>query len=479
MADLLNVVARMRALEQGQAVRIVSQRQVLIQPGAQILTMLSMAGEDTSVHAVAVGRLGVAPRIKVVADPRRRDDQYELLRWLLPHFETYYAQCRAEGTFPQIWVSSDGALGHLDTLADRLRFTDDQQVQRLGELWTYAGERSPIAGQQALISATSALTAHFATGQQETEDEHLGALLTWIEPPPGRDIFAAVAMAEQQPMGAKTDPRFDADELQPAVASFNKARKDNDVRAQDFHAGRIQQMMEGVIRPIYTATQKGMAILSDPRWQHNAALVSLGEQEASNFARFMEARDEGHRLPYHDSAKAAAFKIVARERTVDNVEAAFVRHDHAARERGAESGTVLRGTLVDRQKVRLAPRIFETRMVLSTAQDSLHLRAGDELWHLDDPKLCIRVTEVERRGPISWVSAIVDKGKRAALQLDIGNVLDLGPENPDWGATVREFAQMHTRLASAPWTHAEVVPPATPSSRPRPNDLLAAVERLV
>ena len=61
------------------------------------------------------------PQIKVVADPRRRDDQYELLRWLLPYFETYYAQCRAEGTFPQFWVSSEGALGHLDTLADRLR----------------------------------------------------------------------------------------------------------------------------------------------------------------------------------------------------------------------------------------------------------------------------------------------------------------------------------------------------------------------
>lgn len=479
MADLLNVAARMRALEQGQAVRIVSQRQVLIRPHARIVTMLSMAGEDTSVQAVALGRLGVAPLVKVVADPRRRDDQYELLRWLLPHFEEYYAQCRADGMFPQLWVSSEGALGHLDTLADRLRFTDDPQVQRLGELWTFAGERSPIAGQQALISATTALRAHFATGQQETEDEHLGALLTWIEPPAGRDILAAVAMAEKQPMGAKTDPRFDAEELQPAVELFNKARKDNDVRAQDLHSGRIRQMIEGVIRPIYTATQRAMAILSQPRWHENPALAALGDEEASQFVRFMQARDEGHRLPYHDSAKAAAFKIVARERTVDNVEAAFIRHDRAARERGVESGTVLRGTIVDRQKQRLAPRQFEIRMVLSTPQDSLHLRAGDELWHLDDPKLCIRIAGVERRGPFSWVRAIVEHGKRAALVLDIGEVLDFGPENPDWGATAREFAQMSTRLALAPWTHAEVVPVATPSTRLRPNDLLAAVERLV
>ncbi|MEQ1941295.1 hypothetical protein ABMA32_02605 [Mesorhizobium sp. VNQ89] len=479
MADLLAVVARMRALEKGEAVPIVSQSQVIIQPHARIVTMLSMAGEDTSVHAVAIGRQGVAPQIKVAPDPRRRDDQYELLLWLLPQFEDYYAWCRAEGTFPQIWVSSDGALGHLDTLADRLRFTEDTQVKRLGELWTYAGERSPIAGQQALISATTALRAHYATGQQDTEDEHLGALLTWIDPPAGRDILAAVAMAETQPMGAKTDPSFDAAELQPAVALFNKARQDGDVRAEAFHAGRIQQMLETVIRPIYAATQRAMAILDRPRWKANAALDILGRQEAAHFARFMQNRDAGYRLPYNDSAKAAAFKIVARERAVDNVEAASIRHDRAARERGAESGRVLRGTIVGRDKVKLAPYTFETRMVLSTPQESLHLRAGEEIWNLDDPKLCLRVTGIERRGPFSWVSGIVEKGKKAALLLNIGDVVDLGPHDPDWDASIREFAQMSTRLAVPPWTHSEVMPPPVPSTRPRPNDLLAAVERMV
>lgn len=479
MADLFNVVARMRALDEGQAVPIVSQRQVLIQPHARIVTMLSMAGEDTSVHAVAIGGVGVAPQIRVASDPRRRDDQYELLRWLLPQFEDYYARCLADGTFPQIWVSSDGALGHLDTLADRLRFTDDADIKRLGELWTYAGERSPIAGQQALISATAALRAHFATGQQETEDEHLGALLTWIQPPAGRDILAAVAMAEEQPMGAKTDPGFDTAQLQPEVALFNKARQANDTGAQQFHAGRIQQMLETVIRPIYTATQRAMAILQQPRWKQSAVLDALGKQEAADFAQFMQNRADGYRLPYNDSPKAAAFKIVARERTVSNVEAAFIRHDHAARERGAESGKVLRGTLVERDKVKLAPRKFETRLVLTTPQESLHLRAGDKIWNLDDPKLCLRVTDVARRGPFSFVSGVVQHGMRAALLLDIGTVLDLGPENPDWGASAREFAQMGTRLAAQPWTHSDAMPAATPSTRPRPNDLLADVERMV
>jgi hypothetical protein len=201
MADLLHVAARLRALQNSEAVPIVSQRQAVIQPHAKILTLLSMAGEDTSVHAAAFGGFGEAAQVFVVADPRRRDDQNALLRALLPLFETYYAQCRVDGTFPQIWVSSAGAVGHLDTLADRLRFTDEPEMRRLGELWTYAGERSPVLGQQALISASGALRLHYATGQQETEDEHLLTLLTWIEPPRGRDIFAAVAAAEKRPWG--------------------------------------------------------------------------------------------------------------------------------------------------------------------------------------------------------------------------------------------------------------------------------------
>lgn len=479
MADLLNVVACMRALERGQAIPIVSQRQVLIQPHAHIVTMLSMAGEDTSVQAAAIGRLGTAPMINVVSDPRRRDDQYALLRWVLPHFEEYYARCRADGTFPQIWVSSDGALGHLDTLADRLRFTDDAEVKRLGELWTYAGERSPIAGQQALISATFALRAHFATGQQEAEDEHLGALLTWIDPPPGRDILAAVAMSEKQPMAAKTDPRFDADHLQPAVEDFNKARRENNLPAQNIHARRIEQMIEGVIRPIHAATQRAMAILSEPRWRNNPALADLGEEEAAQFAQFMQSRDQGYRLPYNDSAKAAAFKIVARERAVDNVEAVSIRHDRAARERGVESGIVLRGTVIDCRKIRLAPRSFETRMELSTHQNILHLRRGDDICDLDNPKLRIRVVDVQRRGPFSVVRAVVETGKKAALLLDSGSALDFGPKPPDPSMTALEFTVMSTRLATPPWTHTEAMPTAAPSTRPRPDDLLSAVERLI
>lgn len=475
MADLLHVAARLRALENGQAVPIVSQRQVVIQPHAKILTLISMAGEDTSVHAAAYGQFGEPARVFVIVDPRRRDDQNALLRKLLPLFEAYYAQCRADGTFPQIWVSSAGALGHLDTLADRLRFTDEPEIRRLGELWTYAGERSPVAGQQALMNASGALRLHYATGQQESEDEHLLTLLTWIEPPRGRDIFAAVAAAEETPMGVKTDPGFDSSRLQPAISDFHKASSDAE-RAH--HRTRIQHMLEGVIRPIYTATQRAIAILSHARWGDNPALEDLAQQESEEFERFMQARDAGFFLPYHDSPKAGAMKIAARERAVTNVEAGMLRHDTAARERGVVKGSVLRGQLVGVHEHHLGPRLYEYDLVLSSHQDSLHLRRGDELWLLDGVNLSIEITEIERRGLFTWVTGRVGTGKRAAKNMTAGPTLEFGPGAPDWPGVGRALARMGTRLTNPPWTHGEALPPLNPSTRPRPANLRAAIEDL-
>lgn len=475
MADLIHVAARLRALQRGQAVPIVSQRQIVIQPHARILTLLAMAGEDTSVHAAALGRFGEPAQIIVVADPRRRDDQNDLLRRLLPHFEDYYAECRAAETFPQIWVSSAGALGHLDTLADRLRFTDEPDIQRLGTLWTYAGERSPVAGQQALIGASGALRLHFATGQQEAEDEHLGSLLTWIEPPPGRDIFAAVATAEGQPMGVKTDPHFDRSTLQPAIEDFHKASVPGEIA---FHQARIQQMLEGVIRPIYTATQRAIGLLSAPRWQPNPALDELADQEAREFQRFMTARDEGHFLPYRDSPKAGAIKIVAREKAVSNLEAGMLRHDHAAREKGVVSGSVLRAQVADITEERIRPRLFEYRFMLTSHQDSLHLRTGDVLCTLDGPKVALRIDEVERRGPLTWVTGTVVDGKNAVKRMSPGGILDFGPGAPKWHRLGSELGQMSTRLINPPWTHGDMLPTASPTTRPMPANVLAVVETL-
>src|SRR5207244_8294292 len=153
------------------------------------------------------GRVGQPPRILSVPNPRRRDKQFDLFGTLGADLESWFEQCRRSGTFPQIWVSSGAAAEHLDLLADRLRYNCvNANVKRFGELLSYATGRAPLAGQQALLTATGALKVHWSSGQQAAEDEHLGALLAWIDPPAGVPVLDAVAAAERVPRGVKTDP---------------------------------------------------------------------------------------------------------------------------------------------------------------------------------------------------------------------------------------------------------------------------------
>src|SRR3712207_5468178 len=96
-------------------------------------------------------------------------------------------------------VPSQAVGPHLDLLATRVRAVQPVDeasapakeqavyagVRLLGALLSYYAQRLPIEGQKALVVATTALQAIWATGQQPSEDEHLGAVLTWIDPPAG------------------------------------------------------------------------------------------------------------------------------------------------------------------------------------------------------------------------------------------------------------------------------------------------------
>ena len=125
MAGELDLVARLLAYEGGRAVRIATHQQVAIRSDALVLCPVAMAGEDTTVHIVAVGRIDGAPEIYCVPDPRVRDDEYELFAWLGGHIEQHFEARRRAGEYPQIWVSSGAVADHLDTLADRLRYNHE------------------------------------------------------------------------------------------------------------------------------------------------------------------------------------------------------------------------------------------------------------------------------------------------------------------------------------------------------------------
>lgn len=480
MADIIKLVARLRAIEAGRAVRVASHLQMAIQPHALVICPLAMAGEDTTIHAVAIGEIGVAPQIRVVPDPRVRDDQYELVLWLGAIIEAYYQRCRAVGVFPQIWASSGAAAGHLDVLADRLRFVrDNAPVQRVGALLTYATERYPIAGQQALMTMTGALSAHYATGQQEGEDEHLGTLLVWIEPPADGDIRRAVVAAEREVMGVKTDPDFDRDTLQPLISAYHRTLKGGASAAQmQLRIAAIENELIPIVTRIYDATQRGFDFLRG-QFASSGLLTDLVQREADSFENFMQARDDGLPLPYRDTPKAGAFKMAEREHAAQSMKSGAIYGDSFARAQACLSGVILVGLVRDVTATKV-PRKTVHRFVVETKQSNLHMRQGEELAWLGDVRLKCVIEGVDRQGDASRVSMRISAGMKCVGAPQDGVHIELGPSPPDWSQLLRERAKMRDRLATTPWTHSRdaAPPPQAAHEAPAPADLLAAIEAL-
>lgn len=481
MASELDLLTRLLAYRDGRAYPRASHRQVAIRPDALVLCPLAMAGEDTTIHVVAYGPVAGPARVLCVPDPRRRDDQYRLFGALGADIEAYYQRCRDAAGFPQLLVSAAPVAAQLDTLADRLRYNRlDPAVRRFGELLSYATGRLPVAGQQALLTATGALKLHWATGQQEAEDEHLGALLTWLEPPAGRSVLAAVAAAELEPMGAKTDPTFDRDVLVPLVAAYNEAvRKGASATELRARARLIRYALAPVVRRIYDATQRAIALLQRSGLPPLPDLAAMEAREAAEFESFMRGRDAGFPLALRDRPKAAAFGLAGREEAAETVEAAVLLGDRVARASGRLSGRVLLGEVENPRTVRAAPRRFVARFEVRSRQRVLHLRRRDELCWVDDPRLRVLVEDVRREGRATRVFLRVTAGRQAVGLPPAGATREFVEKVPRWDDIWRVRGHLKTVLAVTPWTHTDgAVPAPAPPARQAPPDPLTALEAL-
>lgn len=481
MALDLKLLARLRAYQLGRAQRYATNIKVAIQSHALVVAPIAMAGEDTTIHAVACGRLGDAPVVMTVPDPRLRDDQYRLFEDLGELVQAYFDDCHKAGDYPQIIVSSSAAVGHLSTLADRLRFNkDNARVRRFGELITYVTDRHPYAGQQALITATEALRLHFATGQDEGEDEHLLALLTWIAPPANRNVLAAVAVAELVPMGVKTNPEFDKSMLAPLVGAYNEARRAGASPVElSRRADLIRRQLEPVVTRIYQATRRAITLLASLGLPPLSDLSDLECRERSEFENFMLSRSAGFHIPLKDSPKRAAFGIAAREDAVENYESASLLGDGVKRAQARLDGRILVGVVETPRREKLGPRRFAYRFNLRSVQRSLHCRVRDELCLVADPRLRVVVTEIHRDEFGVLISLEVNSGQRAVGLPESGEQIELVDQVPDWDRLQQGRMFLKARLAETPWTHlGGEIPSARPERHPVPPDLLAAVERL-
>lgn len=375
--SLISTIARLEAVSTGRAQPAATVRHRHLSDRPLVFVPLTTAGEAGAPLGALVGTDRDAPHLLVVPQPRDRDLRFaflsELADVVLPYLDAYADAVEAaerNETDPetgkrvkvevelcadagQLIVPSRSGIDFVRLLGRSMRFrrTAEQdpeapypappRVPLLGRWLTHFGERARVPGSSLLLAMTDVLARHWATGQSTLEDQHLGALLAWIDPPDGRTGAEAALRAELArdaqgqllcpPAGPATDPAFDNKLLAPAIERYDRARTalaaaedglEADDRLGDLTAAEreIRALVESRTRPTWDAVWRGLDLLR--------ALPEAGRVEE----RWTRDRWSftGHRdrvvageppQPRRDDAVTAANKLAAREREQARLEA--------------------------------------------------------------------------------------------------------------------------------------------------------------
>ncbi|MEJ8657470.1 hypothetical protein [Streptomyces sp. MS1.AVA.4] len=431
--SLISTLARLEAVERGRAQPLATVRHRHLSARPLVFVPLTTAGEAGAPLGALVGTEREAPRLLTVAQPRDRDLRFaflsELAEAVLPYLDGYAddvepaernetdpetgkrvkVEVELCADAPQLIVPSRPGVDFVRLLGRSMRFrrTAEQdpdtpypappRVPLLGRWLTHYGERARVPGSSLLLAMTDLLGRHWATGQSHLEDQHLGALLAWIDPPEGTSGAEAALRAEVgrdregqlvcPPAGPATDPAFDNRLLSPAIERHDRARQAlaaaEDGAAADEQLGRlstaereIRTLLAGVLRPTWDAVWQGLDLLRE---------LPEGPRAADRWTRdrwsFTGHRDRVRAgeppQPRRDDAVTAAQKLAARETAQAQLEAQEALDDPlvlAGRRLAGEAfvGEVTDVTMAWSESKRPSPRPLLT----VRTHDRPHLGAG-------------------------------------------------------------------------------------------------------
>lgn len=515
--SLISTLARLEAVESGRARPLATVRHRRISDEPLVLVPLTTAGEAGAPLGALVGTDRDAPRLLTVAQPRDRDLRFaflgELAEAVLPCLDAYAdvvepaarnetdpetgKRVKVEVELcvdaPQLIVPSRPGIDFVRLLGRSMRFRrtaeDDPdtpypappRVPLLGRWLTHYGERARVPGSSLLLATTDLLNRHWATGQSGLEDQHLGALLSWIDPPEGASGAEAALRAELDrdrggqlrcpPAGPATDPAFDNRLLAPAIDGYDRARQalsaaEDGPGAEEQLARltaaerEIRELLTGVMRPTWDAVWRGLDLLR---------ALPEGERVADRWTRdrwsFTGHRDRVRAgeppQPRRDDAVTAAQKLASRETAQAQLEAQEALDDPlvlAGRRLSGEAflSEVTEVVMAYSESKRPSPRPLLT----VRTDDRPHLGAGVKVFRSLDGKpqsaefvrsgesgdsadgadgvLVLRLTDRMGRGKEPAPGSVPDKGDRIAWTLFEHDQRG-GPKLPDPEET--------------PWTH--------------------------
>ncbi|MEV6940967.1 hypothetical protein AB0N07_02915 [Streptomyces sp. NPDC051172] len=507
--SLISTLARLEAVRTGRAQAAATVRHRHLSERPLVFVPLTTAGEAGAPLGALVGTERDAPRLLAVPQPRDRDLRFtflaELADVVLPYLDAYAQDVEAAernetdpetgkrvkvevelcADAPQLIVPSPAGVDFVRLLGRSMRFrrTAEQdpeapypappRVPLLGRWLTHFGERARVPGSSLLLAMTGVLALHWATGQSTLEDQHLGALLAWIDPPEGSTGAEAALHAELArdakgqllcpPAGPATDPAFDNKLLAPAIERYDRARTALAVAEDGLEAdGRLGELTaaEREIRelvlsrtlPTWEKVWRGLDLLR--------ALPDGGHVEE----RWTRDRWSftGHRdrivageppQPRRDDAVTAANKLAAREREQARLEAQEALDDPLVMAGRRLSGEAFAGEVTDvvmaySEGKRPSPR----PLVTVRTEDRPHLGERVKVYHSLGGKpqaaefvgreaedlLVLRIVDKMGRGKEPEAGSVPEKGDRLCFTL-FEHEQRGGPKLPDPEET--------------PWTH--------------------------
>ncbi|MFG2883899.1 hypothetical protein ACGFYV_16645 [Streptomyces sp. NPDC048297] len=375
--SLIATLARLEAVSTGRAQPAATVRHRRLSGRPLVFVPLTTAGEAGAPLGALVGTDRDAPRLLVVPQPRDRDLRFAFLADLadvvLPYIDSYAQDVEAAertetdpetgkrvkvevelcADAPQLIVPSRAGLDHVRLLGRSTRFrrTAEQdpeaphpappRVPLLGRWLTHYGERARVPGSSLLLALTEVLSRHWATGQSSLEDQHLGALLAWIDPPAGSTGAEAAQRAELArdaggqllcpPAGPATDPAFDNKLLAPAIERYDRARgalaaAEDALEAEDRLAAltaaerEIRALVESRTRPTWDAVWRGLDLLR--ALPEGAHVEERWTRDRWSFTGHRDRVVAGEPpQPRRDDAVTAANKLATREREQARLEA--------------------------------------------------------------------------------------------------------------------------------------------------------------
>jgi hypothetical protein len=484
----LTSLARAIAAEREIAQPISTVRHLHISQRPLVFIPLALAGEAGAPLAAMVGADPAKPALLVVPEPRDRDQRFafaaELAGVILTHIGGYLAveeptAGREPGTryadAPQLVVPNPAAVAFTRLLGRSTRFRRTQgeyavaaDVPVLGRWLTFFAERAEHPASSLMLAMTEALTLHWATGQSPVEDLSLGALLGWIDPPPGQSGARAAAAAEDPvrcpPAGPATDPTFDNEVLEPLMSAVRAARLTG--RGYDRAVTALTDALAGQLTPTWTLMWRAADLLRGlPEGGHVPVRWDADKDAFSWHARHL--RGGGPPQPRRDGAVSAARRLAAMERVQQMVAAQRAFDDPLIMAEHRMTGEAFAGRVAAAEPNRMDAagrrRVLRPRIAVDT-DDEVLADAGAELTSPARPNQKARVIQVTQAGRRTRVVLELAGGMGRSLTPEPGSVPEIG--EPVCYAAFSDGFQRPPEFPvpeDTPWTHGGPPPPYVPS----------------